>query len=199
MKLRRVEEPRFKQERPGRPGKDTRYRRTVHRRWRLSCATRTDRIEYDRRSDGQYPLLSNDRGLTPRQVLEAHKRQPALEKRFSQTKSVFEIAPVLLKNEARIEAFFFVYFLALLVQALLERELRRAMAREGVTELPLYPEERRTRRPTADQVLRLFALAQRSVLTVDGDDAHVFEPELTELQRRVLGLVGVPASVYGRG
>jgi len=196
VKLRRVDEPQFKQERPGRPGKDTRYRRTIHHRWKLSWKVLTDQIEYDRKSDGMYPLLSNDRKLTPRQVLEAHKRQPALEKRFSQAKSVFQIAPVLLKNEARIEAFFFVYFLALLVQALVERELRRAMAREAVAELPLYPEERSTQRPTADQVLRLFALAQRSVLTVDGDDAHVFEPELTDLQRRVLGLLGVPNGAY---
>jgi transposase len=34
-----------------------------------------------------------------------------------------------LKNEGRIEAMFTVYFLALLVQALIERELRHAMKR----------------------------------------------------------------------
>jgi hypothetical protein len=71
---------------------------------------------------------------------EAHKRQPSIEKRFEQTQSVFEIAPVLLKNEGRVEALFFVYFLVLLVQALIERELRRAMQRQGVESLPLYPE-----------------------------------------------------------
>ena len=77
-----------------------------------------------------FPLLTNDRTLSDAQVFEAHKRQPTIEKRFEQTKTVFEIAPVLLKNEGRIEALFFVYFLALLVQALIERELRRAMKRE---------------------------------------------------------------------
>jgi len=35
---------------------------------------------------------------------------------------VHEIAPVLLKNEGRIEALFTLYFLVLLVQALIERE-----------------------------------------------------------------------------
>jgi hypothetical protein len=39
-------------------------------------------------------LLTNDRTLTNTQVLEAHKRQPTIEKRFEQTKTVFEIAPV---------------------------------------------------------------------------------------------------------
>jgi hypothetical protein len=76
--------------------------------------------------------------LTDAQVFEAHKRQPSIEKRFEQTKTAFEIAPVLLKNEGRNEALFFVYFLALLVQAIIERELRLAMQRDGVEMLALY-------------------------------------------------------------
>ena len=62
-----------------------------------------------------------------------------IEKRFEQLKIVHEIAPVLLKNEGRIEALFTLYFLVLLVQALIERELRLAMKREGIEELLLYP------------------------------------------------------------
>jgi hypothetical protein len=60
-------------------------------------------------------------------------------KRFEQIKTVHEIAPVFLKNEARIEGLFTLYFLALPVQALIERELRLAMKREKIRQLPLYP------------------------------------------------------------
>jgi len=148
----------FRQAAPGRPGPKTRYVRKTRRFWRLAWRVEEEPIAYDRRSDGMYPLLTNDLTLTDTQVFEAHKRQPTIEKRFEQTKTVFEIAPVLLKNESRIEALFFVYFLALFVQALIERDLRRAMQREGVEDLPLYPEERSTKRPTAEQVFRLFAL-----------------------------------------
>jgi len=49
-------------------------------------------------------------------MLTAHKAQPHIEKRFEQLKTVHEIAPVFLKKEARIEAMFTVYFLALMVQ-----------------------------------------------------------------------------------
>ncbi len=105
---------------------------------------------------------------------EAHKRQPTIEKRFQQSKTVLEIAPVLLKNEARIEAFFLVFFLALLTQALVERQLRRAMRNSGVDELPLYPEERMTKRPTADQVFRLFSRAQRHTLSEHGNVLRTF-------------------------
>jgi len=145
-----------------------------------------------------YPLLTNDRGLSPAQVLEAHKRQPIIEKRFEQTKTVFEIAPVLLKNEGRIEALFAVYFLALLVQALIERELRLAMKREGIQHLPLYPEERKCRRPTAEQILKIFSLAQRHTLMDSGESIKVFDPELSELQHEILRLLCVPAAAFNR-
>ena len=97
--------------------------------------TDEDAIAYDRRSDGMYPLMTNDRTLTDAQVLEAHKGQPMIEKRFEQIKTVHEIAPVFLKDEGRIEALFTLYVIALMVQALIERELRQAMARDGVAEL----------------------------------------------------------------
>ena len=189
----------FKQAGPGRPGPNTRYVRKTRKYWTLEWHPDEDMLAYDRRSDGMYPLLTNDRSLSDAEVLDAHKRQPTIEKRFEQMKTVFEIAPVLLKNEGRIEALFFIYFLALFVQALIERELRRAMKREGVNELPLYPEERTTSRPTAEQIFRLFALTQRNVLQHRGDDIRVFEPELTELQRQVLVLLDVPKEAYRSG
>ncbi len=109
---------------------------------------------------------------------------------------MFEIAPVLLKNEGCIEALFFVYFPALLVQALTERELRLAMKREGNDELPLYPEERMTNQPTAKQIFRLFSLVQRHVLQHDKEIIRCFMPELTDIQRQILKLLGVSDSVY---
>jgi len=194
--LRQVEEHRFRQTQRGRPGPQTTYVRRTRRKWTVEWSLDEGALTYDRTSDGMYPLLTNDRTLTDAEVFAAHKRQPTIEKRFQQTKSVLEIAPVLLKNEGRIEAFFFVYFLALLTQALIERQLRRAMAASGVDDLPLYPEERRTRRPTAEQIFRLFSLAQRHTLREHGRHLRTFHPELTELQLRVLDLLGVPEAAY---
>jgi transposase len=110
-----------------------------------------------RRAHRMYPLITNDLAMSPAQVLEAHKGQPMIEKRFEQIKTVHEIAPVFLKNEGRIEALFTLYFLALLVQAIIERELRLAMKRENIAELPLYPEQRDCARPTTEQILRLLS------------------------------------------
>jgi transposase len=189
-------EHRFRQMRRGRPGPNTPYRKTTRRHPDLEWRLDETALAYDRKSDGMYPLLTNDKTLSPAQALEAHKGQPTLEKRFQQTKTVHEIAPVLLKNPGRIEALFTLYFLGLLVQALIERELRTAMRRARLVQLPLYPEERRCKRPTTEQVLRLFSHAERHILLRHGRPLHVFHPELTDLQKQVLSLLGVPLRAF---
>jgi len=198
LKVSRVvrEEHTFKQARRGRPGPETAYRKITRRRYDIEWTMDEQAIAYDKRSDGMYPLLTNDRSLTPAQVLTAHKGQPRIEKRFEQLKSVHEIAPVFLKNEARIEALFTLYFLALLVQALIERELRQGMKAAGIEQLPIYPEARACRRPTTEHILRLFSLAARVTVLAGADVMRVFPPQLTDLQRQVLGLLGVPPSAY---
>jgi len=190
------EEHTFKQEHRGRPGPDTAYRRVTRKRYDIEWVTDDQAIAYDKKSDGMYPLLTNDRSLTPTQVLTAHKGQPRIEKRFEQLKTVHEIAPVFLKNEARIEALFTVYFLALMVQALIERELRQAMHAAAIEQLPLYPEARACRRPTTEHILRLFSLAERVSVLAHGEVVRVFPPQLTELQQHVLNLLGVQGSAY---
>ena len=198
LKVRRLwhEEHQYRQMRRGRPGPQTPYRRITRRRPDLEWSLDQEAIDYDRKSDGMYPLLTNDRRLSPTQVLAAHKGQPKIEKRFEQTKTVHQIAPVLLKNEGRVEALFTLYFLALLVQALIERQLRLAMTAAALTHLPLYPEERQCKHPTAEQILRLFSHTQRSVLLEGHQIVQVFHPQLTDLQRQVLHLLDVPQQAY---
>jgi transposase len=186
----------YKQTRRGRPGKDTAYRKITRRRYDIDWQIDEAAIAYDQKSDGMYPLISNDRSLSPAQLLAAHKGQPKIEKRFEQVKTVHEIAPVFLKNEGRIEALFTLYFLALLVQALIERELRLAMKRDHIEELPIYPEQRQCRRPTTEQILRLFSLAERHVLMRGEYTVQLFPPQITDLQRQLLDLLGVRRSSY---
>jgi len=198
LKVERVvrEDHIYKQARRGRPGPSTIYRKITKPRFDIEWTIDQNAIAYDHKSDGMYPLITNDRNLSPAQVLEAHKGQPMIEKRFEQIKTVHEIAPVLLKNEGRIEALFTLYFLGLLVQALVEREVRLAMKREKIDELPLYPEQRDCARPTTEQILRLFSLAERHRLLHDGKPVQSFDVQFTELQRQVLALLGVSEDAF---
>ena len=70
------------------------------------------------------------------------------------------------------------------------------MAREGIEELPIYPEQRQCAHPTTEQVLRLFSLAERHHLLQQGHCVQVFALKLTPLQRQVLTLLGVPPDTF---
>jgi transposase len=126
----------FRQDRRGRPGPQTRYVRSEAKRFDLSWRIDHDRLTVEARCDGIFPLVTNQMSVSAVDLLLAYKQQPMIEKRFSQLKTDFVVAPVFLKEVSRIQALLCVYFFALLVESLLERELRRAMEREGVESLP---------------------------------------------------------------
>jgi hypothetical protein len=104
---------------------------------------------------------------------------------------------VYLKTPRRIEALLCVCFLSLLVQALVERELRRAMDKEGITELPLYPEGRPCRAPTTRRTVDVFENVQPHELSTSDGSSEVFVTELSHLQAKVLKLLGIPPTTYG--
>jgi transposase len=187
----------FRQACCGRPSKDTPYIKKVTMRFDLTYLIDDARVAEDARSDGIFPLITNLAELSELELLKTYKRQPSIEKRFSQLKTDFEVAPVYLKAVHRIQALLSVYFFALLLEALLERELRQAMQHKGVESLPLYPEGRPCRWPTARRVLDLFESIQRHTFTHSKRPAEILVTDLTPVQRRLLTLIGLPPKHYG--
>ncbi len=91
-----------------------------------------------------------------------------------------------------------VCYIALVLQALLERELRRSMAAQEIETLPLYPEERPCRRPTTRRVIDAMVFISRHRLVMDEGDALDLYTDPTELQSKLLALFGINPSRYGR-
>jgi len=187
----------YHQDHRGRPGKDTRYVKKVATRFDLGYRIDDARVALDARADGIFPLVTNVAEFSELEVLHAYKRQPAIEKRFSQLKTDFEVAPVYLKAVHRIQALLCMYFFALLVEALLERQLRQAMEQKEIEALPMYPEGRACRWPTARRVIDLFESVQRHTLEQRRQPTEVMITDLTRLQRKLLKLIGLSAKDYG--
>jgi len=189
--------PSYRQSQPGRPGPKTTYKRRVRRRFDLQWSQRTDAITYDANTDGIFPLITNcDSSVSLRRALRIYKRQPRVEKRHEQLKSVHDVSPQYLKTAPRIEALLCVFFLALLVDALIERELRRNMKRQHIHALPLYPEQRECRFPTTDRILELFDGIQYHTIRKPGVVNENFPPDFTPLQKKILDLLGVNVANY---
>jgi hypothetical protein len=186
----------FRQERRGRPGSETRYRRTEKPVFTISAAIRAEAVAYDAATDGCFPLITNDLAMSPAEVLAAYRYQPNLERRHHMLKGPQEVAPVYLQTPRRIEALLLCHFFAMLAEALIEREIRTAMKSAGLPGIPLYPELRDCPGPSAPRILEIFHDVQRHRLISKDQVVQTFEPQLTPLQRQVLELLHVPASVY---
>jgi transposase len=186
----------YKQEHRGRPGPDTRYREINTTRYTLTHSIDLTKIAYDAASDGCFPLITNDTTLTDAEILTAYRYQPNLERRHHLLKSVQNAAPVLLKNPARIEALFCCQFLALLISALLEREVRAGMRAAAIAEIPLYPEFRGCPAPSTERILEIFTNLARHDLYQHGHLVQTFAPELSAQQQQILDLLALPATIY---
>ena len=184
-----------RQERRGRPGKNTRYRRIEHHRFSLTVTTDAEAVAYDAASDGCFPFITNE-ALAPAELLRVYKAQPHLERRHATFKGVIDAAPLTLKSDTRIDALGFCLYVALLVHALVEREMRRAMAVKGISALPLYPEDRACTTPTATRVFELLDPLCSTVVFHAGQRLTVIPPTLDPLQRQILTLLKVPCSAY---
>jgi transposase len=153
-------------------------------------------VTQDALDDGVFPLITNlGDDYSAKDALEIYKFQPFLEKRHSQLKSYQEIAPVFLKKAERVVALLHVHVMALMVSALIERQIRRAMQQKKIKALPIYPEERACKTPTMFDIVRLFRGVERFEVE-QGDTIHVFPAQLKRHQRQVLDLLEVPLSLY---
>jgi hypothetical protein len=184
-----------KQASTGRPGPNTRYKDLTVTRYALHPITDTALAARDAASDGCFPLITNDNALTPAQVLDAYKRQPGIEPRHHTFKTVLRAVPVHLTSPERIDALSFCLYAALLVHALLERQLRRAATAAGLPPLPLYHENRQA--PAPSGALILAELSNIAVTTITTKTrATVVPPELTRLQHQLITLLGIPPASY---
>jgi transposase len=181
---------------PGTAGAATTFRQTRTTRPRLTWTLRAPAVGRAAASDGCWPLITNDTRLTPTQVLSAYRYQPHLERRHHCLKGAQAVAPVHLHNPARIEALLCCHFLALLVHALIERQIRAAMTLAGTAAIALYPEDRDCTAPSAARTLDIFADLTRHHLHHNARPVQTFEPRLDPRQRAVLRLLNIPLSTY---
>ena len=100
-------------------------------------------------------------------------------------------APLLFKKIERVEANMFIFFVALMAQALLEREIRSALNRHKKGPLKLYPEDRDAIHPTTSQILKTFAGISSYAIEVEPGRFEEYRDELKPVHREVLALLNI--------
>jgi len=175
----------------GRPGPSAEYRGVTKTTYALDWEIDSKRLKKEERADGIFPLLSTDRSIGPKEALVSYKYQPRLEKRFNQFKSVHEAAPILFKNIQRVEAIMFLFFVALIVQGIIERKVRMSMKERAIKSLPIYPEYRRSFYPTTSKIFYNFDGISSYKILKNGKVIKEFKDELSPIQKLLLDLLDI--------
>jgi len=175
----------------GRPGKNTKYRTRMNTLYTLSWTQKKQALKEEAQTDGVFPLLCTDNELTAKEVLKAYKYQPRLEKRFSQFKTIHNAAPLLFKKIERIEANMFGFFIALVVQALIEREVRNKMKEHKIETIRVYPEQREAIHPTTSKIMDRFDNICTYKVMENSQVVETFRDSLNEDQKLILSLLNI--------
>lgn len=180
----------------GRPGKYPRYQLRRHMSYSLDWSRNSEALLREARIDGVFPLMCTDPAIAPKEVLQAYKFQPRLEKRFAQFKSIHRGAPLLFKKISRVEANMFLFFISLMIQALLERHVRQRIDQRKHPPLKLYPEDRDAPHPTTSQILKTFDGLSSYVVAQNDHPVEHYRDELHETHKAVLKLLDIDENMF---
>lgn len=181
----------------GRPKKNHPQVKVRSRLFRLEIQRNKDALRRESRTDGVFPLVTN---LPPsrapkKEVLLIYKYQPYVEKRHALLKTELETAPVYLKKPRRVVGLLHAIFLAMMLDALIERTLRQGMRRQGLESLPILPEGRESKTPTTARLLEMFSDVCWYEFELEGETV-TFPVKLSAFQKELLHLLDVDPSAY---
>ncbi len=180
---------------PGKPGPKTVYKDKEITLFKLEYAVNHEAAARAARTDAIFPLITNS-PTDATDVLKKYKNQPYLEKRMYTAKSILKAAPVFLESPKRIEAMLFLYFVALMIVGLIERNIRKNMRRQNIEKLPILPSRLKTKTPTWNNLHYFFRNVHLSIVSRNGDILDSSLKGLTATHEKLLQLLEVPVSVY---
>jgi transposase len=164
--------------------------------WQLRWRRCTKAIDADARFDGVALLCTNVpvADWSAGRVMIKYKEQVVAEQAIDFIKSPVQIRPMWLHQPRRIAGLTLLIMLATLLAALLERQVRGWIAKQGAR-CPgwqgLRPGRRRTKTPTAEALLRTFADYALVIVRRRGrEQIHV--PALRPLQQQIWNALQLP-------
>lgn len=155
-------------------------------------------IEARKREMGWQVYGTNAAALALAAVVWAYRGQYRIEDDWSRLKGrPLGLTPVYLQDEDRIQGLVYLLSLALRVLTLVEWTARERLRQAGSCLQGIYAGQpgRKTKRPSAELLLRVLKTISISVVEVNGR-IHTLLSPLTEVQKRLLELWDLPPDLY---
>jgi transposase len=165
----------------------------------------TIRYEYDKNAFekalsqcGYYPLLTNKPSdlLSIEEAMLAYKNQYKCEHTFRRAKGPYSIEPIYLHTPERIEAFLFLFKIALQMLVLIERTARKNIVNRDRGLDGFMPNRKDVRNPRSEFMLKEFEDIVQGVMQLPDGKTYGFVSDLRDLQKDILSILGVPLYYY---
>jgi transposase len=159
-------------------------------RFQLVWGINAKALERWQHLEGVYVLKTNLPRTSHRltKVLRTYKEQTQVERRFHHLKGPLAVAPMFLKNPERIAGLLCILIWALMVLALMERQVRREL--RGQPLYGLYPENRPSPAPTGPALIQSLGGLGIVIIRQGGTvTRRLAQPDPTQYQ--ILKLLGV--------
>jgi len=174
----------------------------VERIWRLRSEVDEAAVGASTRRLGWRVYVTNHplQTLSLEQTVLAYREEYLVERSFGRLKGrPLSLSPMYVHSDQRATGLIHLLSLALRLLTVLEWRCRQRLAdqRESIAGLYAGNPKRTTRRPTAEVLLQAFRLIHLSIVTL-GQQTHRHMTPLSEVQQRILHLLGVSAALYDR-
>jgi transposase len=150
---------------------------------------------------GYYPLITNKSAdeLSLHEAMMAHKNQYKCEHTNRRAKSGYNLEPIYLHTPERIEAFLFLFKIALQLLVLIERTARRNIEQRDRGLDHLMPNRKDVRNPRTESLLAAFSYVVSGQILLHDGSIHGFVSELTTSQKDILSILDVPSEYFTYG
>ncbi len=147
---------------------------------------------------GYYPLLTNKPldQLSIEDAMLAHKNQHKCEHTFRRAKGPISIEPVYLHTPKRIEAYLFLFKIALQVLVLIERSARKNIEKRDKGLDGFMPNKKDVRNPKSEFMLKEFEDIVIGRIKLPDGNHYGFVSELNDLQKDILSILNVPIHYF---
>jgi len=181
----------------GRIGANSKFKETKKTKYHIDYKINEDKIQNAARVDGLFPLIHNKETKPAVSILQEYKEQPYLENRFKALKSVLDVAPIFVEKIERIQAMLFLYFIALMIIALIERRIRNNMVKKSIDKIAVLPQNKKTATPTWNAIRNLFSTIIHVIIKDENTNkTHSQVKGISEKHKVVLELLEIDIEKY---
>ncbi len=193
----------YKNKKPGRPPKGKEPEKVSETKDHFSVRLEFDDAEFENAlyRCGYYPLITNKskEDFSVEDAMMAHKNQYKSEHTNRRAKSGYNLEPIYLHTPERIEAYLFLFKIALQVIVLIERTARKNISERDKGLDKFMPNRKDVRNPKTEYLLSEFQYVVKGEMVLPDGSKYGFVSELTDLQKDILEVLDVPIECFTYG